>query len=813
MLLNSIYRYLHTLWQTEFAVYRSREPDAGAIRSRHLTTLARYTPVMMVCNMLAGPMLAAALIDAVPPRELLAWLAVLYALCLHELAAWQRNRFRRPAAVSTRAIPRTVRSAIALATPWAVATALWCQPIGSDGRLLLWSTVIGFMCAGAFMLSSMPQAALAYLSVMSLGGLVGLARIDGLASLYLQVMVLAYFVTLAHCVLINSRTHTARLRSEREAERKGQLVELLLRDFEEHSADLLWEIDVHGRLCHFSRRLADLAGRSPDELRGCGLLGALRRGSHEPGENEPLVRLGLALAGSRPFRDLPVPVSTCQGPRWWSVTAKPLLDESGSRVGWRGVIGDITSTRAAQQRMQQLAHFDALTGLTNRALLAERVGEALHRYGRDGPAAQPLALLMLDIDHFKSINDSFGHGVGDAVLIEVARRLQAASRRSDLPARLGSDGFVIVVDPVRDLDEVRSLADRLIASLAEPCRTFDHTLTITASIGTAIAPVHGLTLDELLTHAGLALQEAKAAGRARCVLFEAGLGDRYRRRILIANELRGALARAELELAWQPQVALADRRLHSAEVLLRWQHPKLGQVSPAEFIPVAEDSGQIIEIGAWVLREACRCLAAMPEIGSVAVNASPAQLMREDFPAVVRAALDATGLSPQRLTVEITESLFIDAAPVALANLHALRELGVRIELDDFGTGYSSLAYLRRFPFDGLKIDRAFVRELPQRDDARAIVRAIVELARSMGMTTVAEGIEDEQQLTILRDAGCVMAQGYLLARPMPVAQLAQWLHNPGNAAIGAARPPTFLPSPAPRGDSPDLPCAEPAVA
>jgi diguanylate cyclase (GGDEF)-like protein len=501
-----------------------------------------------------------------------------------------------------------------------------------------------------------------------------------------------------------------------------------------------------------------------DALHGTTLLEALAGHVPEHLFHPHLADLTRAFGEGRPFRDLVVPIQSADGLRWWSITAKPL-----AAGGWRGVIADVTAAREAHERLAQLAHFDSLTGLANRVQLRDHVRQALQE-------GQALALLCLDIDHFKSINDAFGHAVGDAVLVEVARRLRGGLRSVDLASRLGGDEFALVVQAAHSPEQLQAVADRLVRALGQPFEVNGHAVPLSASVGVAWAPAHGADLDELMANADLALYAAKEGGRGRYECFVPRLGDRHRRRVLIAQELHGALARGEFALAWQPQVHIATGQPVGAEVLLRWLHPELGAVSPAEFVPVAEESGQITAIGTWVLEQACAGAMALPDSVTVSVNASPAQLLRDDFLAGVALALARSRLPARRLKVEITESLFMDAVPVALANLHGLRELGVGIALDDFGTGYSSLAYLLRFPFDTLKIDRAFVLEMMARDDARALVRGIVEMARTMGMGTVAEGVEDAAQLEVLRQAGCDAVQGYLLARPMPLPALQEWL-------------------------------------
>ncbi len=783
---------LPTLWRSEFHVYHALDADSAAIRARHMQSIGRLTPLMMVGNAIGAAMLAASLGSAVSSGPLTVWLVAVLLSCLGPLRNWWRRRNRPPLAVSPKAVTHAVRGAVSLAVLWAGATAAWLPVIHHEQQLLMSTLVVGMMCGGAFALASVPEAAIGYLVPMTLGSALGLARAGGMVYASLLVMVVVYGVLLCLSVLINARIHTARLVSEREAGRQGELVGLLLRDFEEHAADLLWECGLDGRFTRVSDRLAAALGTGREALLGSTLLEVLSRRAPAQLPQSRLAELAQAMAEGRPFRDLVVPIQAADGPRWWSITAKPLTAGTAASGGWRGVIADVTLARESHERLAQLAHFDTLTGLANRVQLRDRVRQAL----QDG---RTVALLCLDVDHFKSINDTFGHAVGDAVLVEVARRLRSGLRQADLASRLGGDEFALVAEPADDPEQVQALAGRLVRTLCEPFEVDGHAVPMSVSVGVAWAPAHGRDLDELMGNADLALYAAKDSGRGRFECFAQRLRDRHRRRVLIAQELHGALARGEFSLAWQPQVHIATGDVVGAEVLLRWQHPSLGSISPAEFIAVAEESGQINAIGNWVLELACTGAMALPATVAVSVNASPAQLMREDFLASVALALARSRLPAQRLKVEITESLFMDAVPVALANLHGLRELGVGIALDDFGTGYSSLAYLLRFPFDTLKIDRAFVLEIMARDDARALVRAIVEMARTMGMGTVAEGVEEAAQLAVLHEAGCDAVQGYLLARPMPLADLQAWLARRRDVpAQGLSQRFVSLPQPAP---------------
>ena len=763
-------------WQREFAVYSALDRDSAEMRARHLHTVTRLTPMMAGVNLANGLLVVLAFQSTVAPWQRWPWLAVLAVGCLQSArTSWQRRAGVQRASV--RAVRTQVTGAVVLGLMWGWTAAAWFPLGDADQRVLLATVVVGMMCGGAFALAAVPQAALGYMAVLTVSAELALHQVSGRTMTELQVLLALYFMVLAWCVLNTARVFTARLVSEREAARQGQLVGLLLRDFEENAADLLWEVNAHGHFTHVAPRLAQALQCSAAQLQACGLVQALGERSPADGSGHGhLAALRSALAHGRAFRDLVAPVHTASGVRWWSLTAPPLVDEAGRHAGWRGVIADVTDAREAHRRLAFLAHFDSLTGLANRVQLRERLTDALHLADADPP--QRSALVCLDVDHFKTINDSLGHAVGDAVLAEVARRLRSCLREADLAARLGGDEFALVIADVHDDGQLQGLARRLVATLCQPVDVAGQQVPVGVSLGVAVAPEHGRTLDELMAHADLALYAAKEAGRGRFELFVPRLGDRHRRRLALERGLRSALVNGEMQLHWQPRIAIDGWRVEGAEALLRWQHPELGAVGPAEFIAVAEDCGLITEIGAWVLAQACQEAMALPESLVVSVNVSAAQLQRADFQRIVDGALSRSGLSPQRLEIEITESLFIDAATMAMDHLHALRSRGVQVALDDFGTGYSSLAYLRRFPFDTLKIDRAFVRELMTRHDARAIVHTIIALARTLGMHTLAEGVEEPAQLAVLREAGCAAIQGYLVARPMPLQALRQLLAN-----------------------------------
>jgi diguanylate cyclase (GGDEF)-like protein/PAS domain S-box-containing protein len=444
----------------------------------------------------------------------------------------------------------------------------------------------------------------------------------------------------------------------------------------------------------------------------------------------------------------------------------------GRRVGFGGrpaflvSILDVTERRKAEARISYMAHYDALTDLPNRVMLQQRLQRAVEQCNGTGRKA---AVLCIDLDMFKAVNDSFGHPVGDRLLQQVAARLKSALGVGDLAARLGGDEFAAILDPISGPAEAGDRAARLIASLSAPYDVDGLKLTIGASIGIAIAPSDGDTSELLLRNADMALYRAKA-DRGGHHFFEAEMDREAQARRALEADLRRALNAGEFELHYQPLVNLASDRITSFEALLRWRHPERGMVSPAEFIPVAEDIGLIVPIGEWVLRTACVDVAQWPEDIKVAVNLSPIQFKNKNLVASVVAALAHSGLSAGRLELEITESVLLAETETNLQTLHQLRDLGVRISMDDFGTGYSSLSYLRSFPFDKIKIDRSFVRDLPDRADCIAIVRAISGLARSLSISTTAEGVETREQLEQLRAEGCTEVQGFLFSPAQPAA-------------------------------------------
>ena len=432
-----------------------------------------------------------------------------------------------------------------------------------------------------------------------------------------------------------------------------------------------------------------------------------------------------------------------------------------------------------EQRITQLAFNDQLTGLPNRTMFQQQLE---HHFRAAAGNGSLFALHCLDLDQFKVINDTLGHPAGDTLLVETGRRVQDAAR-GHFVARLGGDEFVVLQTLGDDRDAIDRLARDILAAITQPLTIDGNELMPSTSIGIAIAPQDGENGGALLRSADLALYRAKEAGRRTYAFFEESLNERAQQRRQLETDLRLALERDEFELFYQPLFDLEQNRICSFEALLRWRHPTQGIISPAEFVPVAEDTGLIVPIGAWVIREACSRAANWPHHVRVAVNVSAVQFHRGALNESILRALANTGLAPNRLEIEITESIFLEGGEATLRLLHALRGLGVRIALDDFGTGYSSLSYLQSFPFDKLKIDRSFIQNLLTRDGATAIVHAITELANALGIETTAEGVEETAQLMELRTHGCSSVQGYLFAEPM-AAEEVEKLFSEGSDAL-----------------------------
>jgi len=539
--------------------------------------------------------------------------------------------------------------------------------------------------------------------------------------------------------------------------------------------DLMFEMDMDGRYldCHSPRD--DLLAAPPEVLLGNTVADIL------PAEAAAVCMSALREANEKGFstgKQFELTLDT--GRRWFELSVARKMDSPGEQPRCIVLSRDISQRKEAESRIVKLAYFDSLTGLPNRQFFLERLERDIRRAGHHG---EKLAILFLDLDGFKSINDTLGHGAGDLVLQWMAERLRGGLRPSDLVARpeagepelelarLGGDEFTVLLPVLAHSEDAMVVAHRIRTLIVRPFNLEGRDVVLTASIGIAVFPDDGTDAGTLLKHADTAMYHAKDEGRNNCQFYSKSLTQQAMQRLNMTTSLRLALERDEFHLVYQPQFDVATGQIHSVEALIRWRHPEQGLVSPARFIPMAEENGLIVPIGEWVLRSACRDAAQWQREGGrlrVAVNLSPMQFRNPGLLASIRTILDETGLAPDLLELEVTEGALMEDSEATLATLQAMRESGMRLALDDFGTGYSSMSYLKRLPLHNLKVDQSFVRGLPDDGDNHAIVKAIVSLAKNLGFTVTAEGVETLDQASILKGLACETLQGYYFSQPIP---------------------------------------------
>jgi diguanylate cyclase (GGDEF)-like protein len=676
----------------------------------------------------------------------------------------------------------------ALAGCFAALTAMAFPVAGHDLRFMLGMVSVGSMAGGALMLAVVPSLSMTWLGVFTVGSGVALWRADGALYQLTGLFLLLYALLLVATVHVFAGVFVRLQAARAQVQRERSAVTLLLRDFEAQASDWLWDCDLEGCITRAPERLAHLLGCEVGDLQGRVLPDLL--GHDLPPPTDVAAReaaragaggLRRALRQSQPFRGIKLPLRTRHGLSWWSLGGTPLFDAEGRHIGWRGVAQDVTVERAQAAALRRHAATDALTGLANRHHFQQRFAEALAQVGA-GPASA--SLMLIDLDNFKAVNDSLGHGIGDLLLREVGQRLSTGLGEGELLARLGGDEFALLVPLQLGVDEAGRRSEALLGVLRQPCTLDGHRIEIRACIGVAAAPRDAADGQGLLRAADDALYAAKRAGRDAARVHDASMALQHASRRALLADLAGAVERQEFRLVYQPLIDPVEGRLHGFEALLRWQHPERGEILPGEFVQLAEESGLIVPLGAWVLDRACRDAMAWPEVAgqqvTIAVNLSAVQLGSRDLLGLTRRALADSGLPPRRLVLEVTESSVLRDVQVSRAALQALRELGVWLALDDFGTGHSSLAYLRQFPLDALKIDRSFMHAAAHDPASAAIVRTILALARTLGLSTVAEGIETPAQLQLAVQLGCDLVQGYHCGKPMDLPTLQAWLADDG---------------------------------
>ncbi|MFN3434932.1 MAG: EAL domain-containing protein [Sphingomonas sp.] len=736
------------------------EADARA-QAMRLAAVAAIWPFALAGQGFASLLLLVAAIvaaQALPPGESV---AIVGAAALPALLA--TTLFFAPA-LSER--PPHIRNRILALAATGVAAGLssllWAATRLPAGSLQLGCFVAA---AGAIGIAAM---ALHPVRVATLGfgaGLVGMLPIlsgQPLPSL----VALALLICLAVATLRLAALDAGLVRDRAAEASEGRLAAKMIAEFENQGTGWFWEADRHGRLSYISAKVAAELRRHGSDPIGRPLTDVFRMDSVAPGTERTLA---FHLSSRTSFSDYMVcdagQVATDpDAERWWSISGRPVFDDLSRFQGFIGSGSDLTEKRKSDAEITRLALFDGLTGLANRQRMRQSLDKTLLQQ-QTGPY-RPASLFLMDLDRFKAVNDTLGHQAGDALLKQVAQRLQRTVGDAGLVGRLGGDEFQVLLPGIDNRDTLTTLAKELIGGLSQPYFIAGVSVSIGCSIGIAIAPHHGEDAEELIRNADLALYAAKADGRGVHRFYSDEMLAGAKSRKALEDDLRAALGDGGFTLAYQPVVSTAEARIVGYEALLRWTHPTRGVISPADFVPVAEECGLIEGLGEWVLRTACDEAATWPGDVRVGVNVSPIQFANPAFPALIASALAHSGLAPERLELEITEGVFLEGSNSTDTMFRALKGLGVRLALDDFGTGYSSLGYLRTAPFDKIKIDQSFVRGAAQPGNRNAaIIRAIVTLADTLGMETTAEGVEIQDEIDLVRDLGCSHIQGYVYGR------------------------------------------------
>lgn len=739
------------------------ESEWSRLRGLQTGDLAKLTFYRSYANGLLGLFVANIYLGSVSSLWIWFWLIAL--ACVHFYGVWADRRFvpdQNKGAPASQFREQSL-TGFASAVLWAMPILLFAPSGGVTDMIALLAVMATVLAGSVYFYTTTPIHMLVSNAILS-GSVIFSFAMSG--DWYVTIALALFSLGTALGTIEVGRIHLSARLAESAIAEKEEVVSLLLREFEENEADWLWEIDTRRRVRSVSPRFAFALNSSESEVEGQLLLELIAGDSWESGNFAPsLHELATLLRNRENFSNLIVQVTIKGEERWWELSGTPMRDEFGKFTGFRGVGSDVTEQRQSSEKIAYLARYDTLTALPNRLMLTEALGDALE-YSEKWRAR--CALLMVDLDRFKAVNDSLGHMTGDKMLAQVSSRLQALMNDNAMVGRLGGDEFAIVVRDASDLNFIHQLAIKVINTLSEPYQVENHTLYVGASVGSAIGRRDGTTVEELMRNADLALYRAKDLGGGEHCRFEPTLHASAEERRQLEVSLRKALGLDEFVLHYQPVVDARSENVVSFEALVRWNSADHGFVSPGKFIPLAEDTRLIVPIGKWVLRQACFEARNWPEHVKVNVNVSPEQLLEPDFHQEVVDALAASGLRPERLEIEVTESIFLRDASVARNALEQAMALGCSIALDDFGTGYSSLGYLRKLRFSTIKVDRTFVQGAAQgASESLAIINAVVAMAKSLDMTTTAEGVEDADEAELIRNLGCDKIQGFYFGRPM----------------------------------------------
>jgi len=736
-----------------------------AVRQAQIDALIRLVPATVAIQILTAAVMVVGLRDTTDNFQLGLWFGAALLLCFTR--GVRAIRLRQDPEYAEAHPSSTARICIQiclLASLWLVPPLFWFDTAAPNQQIFMCVVMAALVSAGSITLVSLPQAALLYVGFLAVGCVSLTIKLDSPSMLAL---VLVYAAVLIINVLSTARQFIAHSRDRIELREQGEIIKLL-RELEATGSGGLWELDGDLRIVKISiELLAEMRLREEQVI-----------GHHYKRFLDPLGQIAAVSSGMRalfedldsgtPFRDRAI--MSADRERWWSISAKPIHDEKGQLAGWRGVASDITEARLHGNDAVRAARTDPLTALANRLLVRELLEEAVLQQWDSNAGC---ALLLVDLDRFKLVNDTLGHAIGDQLLVEVGKRLEMSVGKGGRVGRIGGDEFAVVWSGSCDRDQLGAVAGRIAADLSKSFTVGAATLHVGATIGIAVCPQDGAFEEELMRSADLALYRAKEAGRGGHAFFERWMFDEAEDHRLLEQDVRQALGGDGLALAYQPIIDASTGEMVGREALLRWRHPKRGDIPPDQFIPIIEDAGLIHQIGDWVIREACAEAAGWDGEMRVAVNISAAQLTGAGLAKTVLSALASTRLQPSRLELEVTESVFLGDDAATLASLERLRALGVRLVLDDFGKGYSSFGYLSRAHFAKIKIDQSFVRGAAEgAQDCVAIVNAILALARGLGVETTAEGVETERQAEVMRQLGCTQLQGFHFGRPVRAEEL-----------------------------------------
>lgn len=743
--------------------------------------VAGHSRLRMIASILAGLCVAALFYGRVEIWALLGWVAALGGVLFNTTRYYDGLAVLDRKSLPRDEVARVTVGSLILAVMWIVPIFFFVPHAALDQQLVLWILMATMMTGSAVTFSAVPAGPILFQTIV--GG-ASAAMFFAMGHYEMALAVVACCAMLSFATIKSAERYLRLKATEAGLEEKEELVSLLLREFEEGGADWLWQLDAGRCIVRASPRFAYALGRDAADLNGRPLVELISGDGWSSGQvAEEILAFTQKLKNRESFSNLIVPVQVNDRKCWWELSASPRFDEAGIFVGFNGVGSDVTEQQESAHKIRHMASFDPLTGLPNRTQLTECMEQAMSEADL---WRRRCGFLMIDLDRFKAVNDTLGHQVGDRLLAQVAKRLGRQLSLNEVAGRLGGDEFAVVVKEIGSSEDLALLSNRIINELSKPYEVDQHTLYIGASIGSAVAPRDGRTVETLMRNADLALYRSKQEGGGKHHEYENRLHAHAEERRLMEFALRQALERNEFQLHFQPVVDVATEELRGFESLLRWTNPEYGSVSPARFIPIAEDARLIVPIGEWVLRQACLEAMKWPEPICVAVNVSAEQLNDPEFMPKVVEILRTTGLPAQRLEIEITESIFLRDGGSANATLDQIRALGCRLSLDDFGTGYSSLGYLRKTHFNTIKIDRSFVQGAASGvPECVAICRAVVAMADSLGMRTTAEGVETEEQLQAVRQLGCTKIQGYYYGRPMPAEDALAIFRTGSSQAVG----------------------------